>query len=575
MFKRKHKKGALSEKETIRLLQDKIQKKGMIEKAMVEIAPLFRYSEKIDIAINTSLKHLVKISNCSRAYVLFMKDPKTLYMKYEYCNKFTVSIKRFLQNIPYKEYGWFRDQTIDKGYISIPDISKIPKEGEEVKDVFDRGRMKAMLAVTFGSQYKFNGTLALVNKKPLKEWDEEIIQFIQFIASMFENVYERKHAEDNLNEALKQAQASNNLKAAIINNLSHEIRTPLNSITGFSHLIANRELSHERRIELSKVIEQNSNRLLNVMGDLLDISQLDSETLEFKKSNFSLNNFISGSYYNYKSLFDSKPDVIFELDIDPNIQVKEVFADEHRLKQIVDSLLSNAYKFTDSGYVVLYCKESEKNIIIGISDTGIGIDSADFKKIFDRFWQANMSLTRIHGGSGLGLSIASALAKKMNYSISFQSKLNEGSDFQLVMPKSEIQYIVKDEVPDVFSPIKRVLVADDFIPIHNYIKKICNELHIECVFVTDGNEAIEAYSNEKFDMVLLDIVMPTVSGTEALRKIKAINPKAVILGQSAYDSYANIGKYIKLGFNDFLIKPYKPKDLKEKIETLIVQTKSH
>lgn len=573
MFKRKKKSDSQSLQETINRLQKEIERKGLVEKAMVDIAPLFRSSERIDLGVNTALKYLVKISQSTRAFVLLMKDQKTLHMKYEYCNNFVVPVKKFLHDFPYKEYGWFRDQNIDKGYINVPDVSKMPPEANEVKEVFDKIKAKAMLAVSFGSRCKFGGTLAVVNKKALNAWDEEVIQFILFIASMLENVYERKHAEDSLKETLKQAQASDNLKTAIINNISHEIRTPLNSITGFSHLIANRELSHDRRVELSNVIEQNSDRLLSVMGDLLDISQLDSETLELKKEKFNFKSFITAIYYNHKIIFDKKVALRFDLDFDDTISIVDFCNDADRLKQIIDNLLKNAYKFTETGNVLFYCKELHDNIVIGVSDTGIGIQEIYFNKVFERFWQANMSLTRAHGGSGLGLSIAKALAEKLRFSISFSSVFGEGSDFQVVIPKKEVQCAenIRD-LCDSKSPVKRVLVADDFIPIHEYINTVCSDLGVECVCVTDGQEAIDLYSSEHFDLVLLDLVMPMVNGTEALRKIKSINPKAVVLGQTAYDINADIAKYLKLGFADFLIKPYKPKDLMGKISHFIVNS---
>jgi len=555
----------------VKLLQEKLEKKRLVERLMVEIAPLFRAGESQDIAINKALESLVKVAGCSRAYIMSRVTPETVSMTYEFCNRFVLPSKRFVQDLPYKEVAWFRDQTIEHGCINVSDTKRVPEEaGEDAEAVFRTGRMRAMLAVTFGSQYKFNGTLCLSNGKP-KKWDEDTILFVQYIGSLIENMFERLEAEQELKHALEQVSSSDKLKTAFINNLSHEIRTPLNSIIGFSQLMANREMSNEKRVELSKVVEVNSIRLLNVMSDLLDISQLDSHTMDIQKRDFSLEDFCSSLFDEFKRANSDKSQIEYVFDFDDKLKGVFVKNDDERLKQILTNLLSNAYKFTEEGTIIFYCHERAKNIIIGVSDSGIGIAPEDFSKIFERFWQVNMSLNRNYGGNGLGLSLSQAIANELKIDLDFTSRLGKGSDFFVKLHQHDIVEVSKP-VMNVFAhPVagQKILVADDFLPIHEYIQDICAEEGIICDFVTNGEQATTLFRQKKYNAVILDIKMPKMDGFQALQKIKEVNPDVVVVAQTAHDSEDNREEYFAKGFDELLIKPYKPQVLKELLSKIL------
>lgn len=549
----------------LKLLQSKLARKKLIEKAMVDIAPLFRSGENQDVAINKALQYLVRFSDCSRAYIMSRVDESTISMSHECCNRFVVPMKRFVQNQPYQEVGWFRDQTIDNGCIYVSDTKKVPESaGEEARAVFKKGRMRAMLAVSFGSQYRFGGTLCLGHGRP-RQWDEDVVLFIQYVGSLIENMFERVEAEKKLNTALQQVSSNDELKSAFINNLSHEIRTPLNSIIGFSQLMANREMSESKRVELSKVIELNSNRLLNVMSDLLDIAQLDSHTMDIQKSDFSLFEFCQSLYGEFNARFIDKPEIQFVLDYDDDLRNVVVKNDEGRLRQIVQNLLDNSHKFTSEGSVVFYCHKRAKSIIIGVSDSGIGIEPQYFDKIFERFWQVNMNLNRTYGGNGLGLSLSRSIANELKVSLDFTSRLGKGSDFFLKLQQYDVIEKALPKVTVFTHPMsgKRLLVADDFLPIHEYVGEICKGVGVECDFVSNGEQAASLFRQRKYDAVLLDIKMPKMDGFAVLEKIKALDQDIVVIAQTAHDKETNKDAYLDNGFDELLVKPYKPKDLED------------
>lgn len=542
--------------ETLQLLLDK---KMRVEKAMVEIAPLFRSIEREEIAVKKALKHLVAISGCTRAYVMAMKDENTMFMKYEHCNKFVVPIKHFLKSLPYKEYGWFRDQVILNGYVDVPNTADVPPEAEEVKEVFKRGRMGAMLSFSFASKYKFNGTLVLTNTSPIEKWDADVILLGQFVASLMENLNERIYAEKQLTEALERVKASDNLKTTFINNISHEVRTPLNGILGFSQIIANSDLSKEKQMKLSEVIQQNSTQLLSIMSDLMDISMVDSDSMDFFFSNISLKEFIKSVYKKYSFKAQKNADVSFKLQFDVELDDVIVSADRERLEQLLSYLLDNAFKFTHKGTVTLYCRRGGPKIEIGVSDTGIGIAKKDQKDIYERFWQASNNLDRMYGGNGLGLSLAKAVADKLKYNLECSSRLEKGSDFVLQIDYVAINHDVPLDVPNaLFKSPKKLLLIDDFDPVHDYVNKICSSARIECVCASSGIEGLREYENFNYDVVLLDIKMEGMDGFQTLKHLKDINPNVIVIAQTAHFSPDDKKMFLKEGFSDVLLKPYIP-----------------
>ncbi len=242
-----------------------------------------------------------------------------------------------------------------------------------------------------------------------------------------------KEVEFELLEAKEKAEESNRLKTAFLQNMSHEIRTPMNGIMGFSDLLIDEELTLEDRIDYAQIIHRNSYQLLRIVNDILDISRLDSGQLQIEKSNFNLLDLLHAQSRFYSPQIEQKG-LDFRFDnYFVNKQKIIIKSDQTRIKQILDNLLNNALKFTETGHIFLVLKDDPEYYIVQVDDSGLGIQKQKIKRIFNRFEQSHTD--KIPGGAGLGLAISNELAKLLKGKLIVDSELGKGSTFSLYLPK--------------------------------------------------------------------------------------------------------------------------------------------
>lgn len=294
------------------------------------------------------------------------------------------------------------------------------------------------LTLSSGSEYKGE----IINKKNNGElyWESVVIApvidekgaILNYVA-MKEDITEKKLMQEELIRAKEKAEDSDRLKSAFLANMSHEIRTPMNGIIGFSRMLAFPDLTEEERIEYSQVLNTSCDRLLNTVNDILDISKIEANQLEVHKAEFDIKKLIDELSNVYYQLFTSK-DLNFVLDLELLPEVFILRSDEQRIYQILNNLLSNAYKFTKFGEVTFGCYIKDKNLEFFVKDTGIGISEKSLSFVFGRFNQENIELNRGYEGTGLGLAICKGLADLLGGDILVESKQGEGSLFTLIIP---------------------------------------------------------------------------------------------------------------------------------------------
>ncbi|MDD3124795.1 MAG: ATP-binding protein, partial [Candidatus Kapabacteria bacterium] len=234
-------------------------------------------------------------------------------------------------------------------------------------------------------------------------------------------------------EAKRRAEASDSLKSAFIRNISHEIRTPLNGIIGYSSLLNMKDITTEEIAEYTSVINKSGVRLIEIINNVMDISQLESKQLELIPKYFDLNVTIK-SVYQYYLTMASGTNIAFNLTFDD--RPVELFSDEDRITQILNKLLSNAFKFTQSGSIELGggVNKDELMVVIYIKDTGIGIDEVQQEMLFNAFTQVDMQASREYGGVGLGLAISAGLIHLLGGKIRCESALGKGTTFYIYLP---------------------------------------------------------------------------------------------------------------------------------------------
>lgn len=378
-----------------------------------------------------------------------------------------------------------------------------------------------------------------------------------------------------LNFAKDQAEKANNAKSDFLSSMSHEIRTPLNAIVGFSNsLIDNNKLDDESKDDVKNIIMA-SDSLLELVNGILDISKIEAGKLE-----------IIDTCYNFPKIFDElvlltkarlgeKP-LEFNYSFDESVP-KYLYGDATRVKQVILNLLTNSVKYTKEGYVDFKVhsvkKENIVRLIISGEDSGIGIKKESIDKLFSKFERLGVEKETTTEGTGLGLAITKRLVEMMNGKIVVQSIYGKGSKFtvsldQKIVTGEELEKIQKEEVTKEENVIidasgKKVLAVDD----NNLNLKVAQRLldaykcNVECV--TSGFECIDKIvSGEKYDLILLDDMMPKMSGTETLDKLKKIdsfNIPVVALTANAISGMKE--EYLKRGFNDYLSKPIEKDEL--------------
>ncbi|MEI7707274.1 MAG: PAS domain S-box protein [Chlorobium sp.] len=385
----------------------------------------------------------------------------------------------------------------------------------------------------------------------------------QILYSIIHDITENKRA----------AEESDRLKSAFICNISHEIRTPMNGIMGFSELLKNPHLTGEEQTQYLGIIQQSGERMLTLIDDLMDISKIDAKEVKLQITETPLNQLLRDLLALFKQESDKKG-LRLSLTIALSDEQSIIDTDSLKLKQVLTNLIQNAMKFTskggiDFGYTV------ESNLLeFYVIDSGIGIPAGKKEKMFERFHQADNSLTRNHEGSGLGLSISKAFVEMMGGTIKVESVEGAGSNFSFTMPYHPVRKheIVEHTAVDtaLAKPALCILIAEDDATSTLLLQSILKGQNITILFAENGWEAVELVQHHpEINLVLMDIKMPVMNGYEATRLIKQHRPLLPVIAQSAFTAIEEKQKAKEAGCDSFLTKPINSSDLLEHLQALL------
>ena len=372
-------------------------------------------------------------------------------------------------------------------------------------------------------------------------------------------------------------------KQQFLSNMSHEIRTPMNAIIGFTKVVLKTGIN-EKQKEYLNAIKTSGDSLIVLINDILDLAKVDSGKMFFEQTPFKMSDSISAILQLFEiKIQENNTELIVEYDQ----KIPEVLlGDPVRLRQIILNLMSNAVKFTSGGKInasVRLLKEDKKKATLefAITDTGIGIPSANLTTIFENFQQASTGTSKMYGGTGLGLAIAKQLVESQGGSIAVKSKIDEGSTFSFIMSFQKTKAKMKENANIQFtSPeteIKniKVLVAEDIALNQLLMKTLLDDFKFGCDIASNGREAIEKLKNNKYDIVLMDLQMPEMNGFEATSYIRNIlNSNIPIIALTANVTTADLAKCKAIGMNDYISKPVEEKLLYQKIVNLIKKATS-
>ncbi|WP_109300274.1 transporter substrate-binding domain-containing protein [Aquimarina sp. AU474] len=380
-----------------------------------------------------------------------------------------------------------------------------------------------------------------------------------------------KRKTKELKVAKERAEESNKLKTAFIHNISHEVRTPMNGIIGFSELLNDPEITHNKQKEYSKIIIDSSNQLITIIDDIIEISKLQTNQVELHLEEVNFNELLQLLFSKFQSKAILK-NIAIHLNNKLTDELETILMDRSKMNKILSNLIDNAIKFTKKGIVEISTEIKGDSLAISIRDTGIGIKSEDQEIIFRNFSQSEKEVTKSYDGLGLGLSIAQQNAQLIKGNISFTSIPNKGSNFILTVPYHPIfdpnKGTLSVESEDLNqTPIKQVvLIVEDGDINFLFLKTVLLKMKGYKFVIhraENGKQAVDiCEGNENIDLILMDIRMPVMDGYTATKRIKKIRPELPIIAQTAYSTEEDIQKALDAGCDDFVSKPVDRKILK-------------
>ena len=408
---------------------------------------------------------------------------------------------------------------------------------------------------------------------------------IGYLATTFNTMVEdltRTHQSLLLEK--KNAEAANEAKSAFLATMSHELRTPLNSIIGFTQLLADTSMEEEQK-EMVGLVQKSSKNLLAIVNDILDLAKIEARETKLENTAFDIYQVIR---HTVRSLLPLTAKKGIALTYTTDSKCMYVLGDPLRFTRILTNLINNAVTYTDRGSVTItahveHISADHVRFICDVTDTGIGIAKEQQEKIFDKFIQADTSITRRYGGTGLGLTITRELVLLMQGTIIVESTLGKGSTFRILIPFKTFQELPQNMAPSQPLPVSKtalpagqvkILLAEDHHMNWLFMKKLFKNLNIEHYkIVENGEDAVKQVEIEQYDLILMDIHMPVMNGYGATLAIRALTDSKKknipIIAITADGMLSDEQRCLQLGMNAFISKPFDIMAFKKKLSPWI------
>ena len=401
--------------------------------------------------------------------------------------------------------------------------------------------------------------------------------FLSFLLALMYHYIENPDIKmlDEMMILKEQAEKANSYKTDFLSSMSHEIRTPLNAIVGFSHALADEDISATAKEEVKDIIAA-SDILLDIVNGILDISKIEAGKLEIINNEYNPNRLLNDLIPLIKARMGDK-DLDFRVSLDPSIP-NTLYGDSSHLKQVLINILTNAVKYTKEGFVEFsvnsFIKGDICRLIIGVEDSGTGIKPENIKKLFDKFERLGAGNTSSIEGTGLGLAITQKLVELMGGEIVVQSVYGQGSKFTVAINQRIVEVAASPEpeneelhntqlLQSVDLSDKKVLVVDDNKMNLKVAARLLSTFNLQIETVESGQECIDKINaKEHYDLILLDDMMPKMSGIETLKILRNdAEFKIPVVALTANAISGMREKYLEAGFNDYLAKPIEKPEL--------------
>jgi signal transduction histidine kinase/CheY-like chemotaxis protein len=432
------------------------------------------------------------------------------------------------------------------------------------------------------------------------KWNKDDINMASFVSNILSSALNKQYMENQLISAKEQAEQSNRYKGIFLAHMSHEIRTPMNAILGISEIQLANKSHREETIEAFTKINESGNLLINIINDILDFSKIEAGKVETKSIEYDIPTLISDTVLINTSRYENS-NIEFMLDLREGTPL-ELFGDALRIKQILNNLLSNAFKYTEKGVVTLSIfsepipkLEGCYILIFRVTDTGLGMNQSQVSRIFNEYTRFNMNTNRSISGTGLGMSITKRLIDMMEGEIFVSSEVNKGSEFTVRIPQKavgdifctaelanrinqfdfeDMSRLSKTKIAQEATLNGRVLVVDD-VSSNLYVASGMLELYgLQVETATSGFEVIDKIKKgESYDIIFMDHMMPIKDGTQTTKELRSMGYTAPIVALTANAVIGQAEVFLSNGFDEFVPKPIDVKQLNEILDKFIVSDK--
>lgn len=380
----------------------------------------------------------------------------------------------------------------------------------------------------------------------------------------------------------------NDLGSSLLHNLGHEIRTPLNGILGFADILRKDDLNATEKDKYINIIKLCGKSVLRIVEDVIDLTDIETKQIKIVHEEFQLGKFMTELYDTFKNdeLLRQKEEVDLNLSMDLDGH-SMVHADEKKIRQIMSHLVGNALKFTAKGFVDIGCKihyadppkKGLQDLLFIVKDSGVGIEAINSDLVFERFFKVEHEISRLVGGTGLGLTIARDLAEMLNGKIWFTSEPGVGTQFYFLLPGAvdvvnKEKLLTGKELKNKYNwQGKKILIVEDDEMSYVYLKEILKSTQVDIIHAKNGREAIEMFeSDPDIDLVLMDIKLPEMDGYEATSKIKQLRPDVPVVAQTAYAMADDHQKILQVGCDEYITKPINRRKLLQTVDALILKS---
>ena len=601
--------GYMRDLRQIKLMMKKIEQRDNLLNAMNQVASVLLATENeedMEASIFAGMEILGRAVEVDRVQIWqneMIDDAFCFTIKYEWLSEIgkEKAVVPTGLSLPYSEKPEWERKFLNKEYINSP-VCELPKGDQELLLPFN---IKSIVIIPMFLQERFWGFFSLDDCVMERRFTEEEIDILRSGGLLLANAFLRNEMTQNvrntavqLETALKEAWDANTAKSRFLATMSHEIRTPMNVILGITEsYLEDKTLSHEMREGYEKIYNA-GDLLLHIINDILDLSKIEVGKLELIPVKYEVMSMINDAAHLNTVRFQHKP-IKFNLYVDENIP-SELYGDELRIKQILNNLLNNAFKYTETGEVGLSfavedaeTHEQGKSVILvlRVSDTGQGMTQEQTKRLFSEYTRFNLETNRNTEGTGLGMAITRNLVNLMNGEISVESEAGKGTVFTVRIPQrvngsgvlgkkaaANLQnFVFKNAAQEKYGKIQRepmpygkVLVVDDMESNLDVAKLLLKPYQLQIETVKSGFEAIDKIKSGKdYDIVFMDHMMPKMDGVETTKTIRDLGYGHPIIALTANAVLGQSEMFLANGFDGYISKPIDMRQLNDSLNKYI------